>query len=117
MRTSHAAKREAWRQRLARRGESGLLLAEFCRREGVSVKNFYYWKRRLGELATASQQPAFVPVRVAETSPLPLEIELPNRGVVRVPRDLARGQLTEIIRAVAAAPMHSAASSKGARRC
>jgi transposase-like protein len=116
MRTSHAAKREAWRQRLARRGENRLSLAEFCRQEGVSVKNFYYWKRRLGERATAPQ-PAFVPVRVGEASPVHVEIELPNRGVVRVPGDLAREQLTEIIQAVAAAPMQPATRSKGARRC
>jgi hypothetical protein len=118
MRTSHAAKREAWRQRLERRDESRLSLAEFCRQERVSVKSFYYWKRRLGELTAASQELAFVPVRIAEARRVSLEIELPNEAVVRVPMDLARERLTEIIHAAAVAPAHSReGSAKGSRQC
>jgi hypothetical protein len=117
MRTSHAAKREAWRQRLARRGASQLSLAEFCRQERVSVKSFYYWKRRLGELTATSQPPAFLPVRIAETCMTSLVIQLPNRARLRVPTDLARERLTEIIEAAGAARAQSAAASKGKRRC
>lgn len=118
MRTSQAAKREAWRQRLARRSASQLSLAEFCRQEHVSVKNFYYWKRRLGELPAASQPPAFLPVRIADARPTGLVIELPNRARLRVPIDLARERLTEIIQAAGAAPAPGgAAAAKAVRRC
>jgi hypothetical protein len=118
MRTSHAAKREAWRQRLARHRVSQLSLAEFCRQERVSVKCFYYWKRRLADLAAAAQPPAFLPVRIAEPRPASLEIELPNQARLWVPVDLARECLPEIIQAAGAAPIRAAAASpKGTRRC
>ena len=37
----------AWRERLARHKKSGLTVAEFCQREGVSTATFYGWKRKL----------------------------------------------------------------------
>jgi len=118
MRTSRAAKREAWRERLTRRSLSQLSLAEFCRQEHVSVKRFYYWKRRLGESTAASQQPTFLPVRIAESGRSSLEIELPNQARLRVPVDLARERLREIIEAAGAAQApRGAAASKGKPRC
>jgi hypothetical protein len=43
-----------WRDRLARQATSGLTVAEFCRREGVSVPSWYHWRKRLGVKAQAS---------------------------------------------------------------
>jgi hypothetical protein len=43
------AKFEVWRRRLARFRSSELTVAEFCRREQVSLASYYYWSRRLGE--------------------------------------------------------------------
>jgi hypothetical protein len=37
-----------WRQRIARQRASGLSIAAFCRREGVSPATFHAWKRKLG---------------------------------------------------------------------
>ena len=34
----------AWRQRIHRQTSSGLSIAAFCRREGVSARSFYAWK-------------------------------------------------------------------------
>lgn len=39
--------RATWRKRLERQRQSGLTVAEFCQREGVSTANLYVWKRRL----------------------------------------------------------------------
>jgi transposase-like protein len=39
--------RDQWRQRIERQGESGLSIAEFCRREDVSAHSFYVWRRNL----------------------------------------------------------------------
>jgi transposase-like protein len=36
-----------WRQRLERQRASGLSIAAFCRKEGVSQAAFHAWKRRL----------------------------------------------------------------------
>jgi len=41
------ALREAWRKRIEQQPQSGLTVAEFCQREGVSPATFYGWKRKL----------------------------------------------------------------------
>ena len=38
---------DQWRQRMERQHESGLSIAEFCRRENVSPHTFHVWKRKL----------------------------------------------------------------------
>ncbi len=38
---------DQWRQRLERQRDSGLSVAEFCRREHVSSHGFYVWRRKL----------------------------------------------------------------------
>jgi hypothetical protein len=40
-RSSDPAKAAQWRRRLERFGSSGVSVARFCRREGVSVASFY----------------------------------------------------------------------------
>jgi transposase-like protein len=41
---------DQWRQRVKRQRESGLSIAEFCRRERVSPHSFHAWKRKLREV-------------------------------------------------------------------
>ena len=38
---------DQWRQLLARQRESGLSVAEFCRKEDISRQGFHAWKRKL----------------------------------------------------------------------
>ncbi len=86
----------AWRERLARHKESGLTVAEFCRREGVCGASFYQWRKRLGQpghrsetkrqpIRTSDKKNAshFVPVHVSGLRAA--EIELPGGVTVRVP--------------------------------
>ena len=40
--------RARWQALLGRAARSGLSVAEFCRREGVSTASFYTWRKRLG---------------------------------------------------------------------
>ena len=84
------AKEVLWRERLERQARSGLSIAAFCRREGLSPPSFYQWRRRLAE--SAAQRPLLMPVHVAESSePLAgIEIELPGGAVVRLPAGTAR---------------------------
>ena len=44
---------DQWRQRIARQRESGLSIAEFCRREQVSSHRFHIWKRKLRHRTSA----------------------------------------------------------------
>jgi hypothetical protein len=46
---------DQWRQRLKRQRESGLSIADFCRKENVSPHGFHAWRRKLGQ-ATSRRQ-------------------------------------------------------------
>ena len=101
-----------WQERLESYEASGLDVDVFCLREGVSRSTFYRWKDRLREgipesMATerAAQQRAesgeavFVPISLKAS---PVEIELPNGGIVRLPLSVGQAVLVEVIRAAGA---------------
>jgi hypothetical protein len=44
---------DQWGQRVKRQRESGLSIAEFCRREKISPHSFHVWKRKLGQPGSA----------------------------------------------------------------
>ena len=46
-RQSNPRKAAAWERRIARFSDSGLTVARFCVREGVSIATFHYWQRKL----------------------------------------------------------------------
>jgi transposase len=59
-----------WQQQLARLEQSGLSLAAFARREGLSSKSLYNFRHKLkssldSKLARAPAPTTFVPVRVS----------------------------------------------------
>jgi hypothetical protein len=104
LRTNHQSRLDWWRGQFQRQRKANLSVTEFCRRLGVSVTTFYYWKRRVEEAPlTASQRTSaehrlqhptasastavakFVPVSIIEpTTGTQLEIELTNACVVRL---------------------------------
>jgi len=49
-----------WSERIRRRRESGLTVAEFCEWEGVSVASFYNWQKKLRGTTSRSQSAEFV---------------------------------------------------------
>jgi putative transposase len=103
--------REEWRQRVKRQRQSGLTVADFCRREGVSSAAFYLWRQKLqGKSRStskrkAAQKPATIrasavepvpkvpsesafvqlPVPRANTSPW-IELVLAEGTIIRVPQ-------------------------------
>jgi transposase-like protein len=101
-----------WQERLESHKASGLSVDEFCLREGVSRSTFYRWVDRLKDGVpeplkaeesareqAESGQAAFVPISLKAS---PVEIELPNGGVVRLPLGVGQVVLVEVIRAVGA---------------
>ena len=87
-RNGHSASRDTarqtWRDRFERFGDSPHTVAAFCRREGVSVPSFYYWKRQLdGDGASTDDSPRLLPVCLT-ASPTPVELVLTNGLVVRL---------------------------------
>jgi transposase-like protein len=101
-----------WQERLESYKASGLSLDEFCLREGVSRSTFYRWMDQLKDGIPESMvaekeareraesgQAVFVPISLKAS---PVEIELPNGGVVRLPLGIGQVVLVEVIRAVGA---------------
>ncbi len=101
-----------WQERLASREASGLSIDEFCADEGVSRSTFYRWIQRLKEgvpdavkeegasLALADiAEPKFLPVSVTAS---PIEIELPNGGLVRLPVGVGQAVIVGVVEAVSA---------------
>ena len=101
-----------WKQRLDSFKQSGLSIELFCLQEGLSQSTFWRWTKQLQggipksllEEKTAreraeSGEAKFLPISL-KTSPV--EIELPNGGIVRVPLGVGQAVLLEVIQAVGA---------------
>ena len=101
-----------WQERHESFKASGLSIDEFCLREGVSRSTYYRWVDQLktgipesmqvekdARERAESGQAAFVPITLKAS---PVEIELPNGGVVRLPLSVGQVVLVEVIRAVGA---------------
>ena len=102
-----------WQERLESYRASGLEVDVFCLQEGVSRSTFYRWVDRLKdgipesmkaekaarERAESAEGAAFVPISLKAS---PVEIELPNGGIVRLPLGVGQAVLVEVIRAVGA---------------
>jgi hypothetical protein len=101
-----------WQERLNSFKASGLSIDEFCLQEGVSRSTYYRWVDQLKDGVPESMvaekaawekaesgEAAFVPITLKAA---PVEIELPNGGVVRLPLGVGQVVLVEVIRAVGA---------------
>jgi hypothetical protein len=96
----------AWRERLRRFQGSDSTVAEFCRREGVSVPSFYQWRRRLAETPAVSPSKnrrgsppssAFQPVLL--TGGAVVTVELPGGVRIELPAEqaLVRAVVAELL--------------------
>jgi hypothetical protein len=110
-----------WQERLESYRASDLSVDEFCLQEGVSRSTFYRWVDRLKDGTpesmvadkearehTESGEAAFVPIALKAS---PVEIEMPNGGIVRLPLSVGQVVLVEVIRAVGALRPCKAAQS------
>ena len=101
-----------WQQRLESQKASGLSVSLYCLREGMSTTTFYHWIKQLqngipeallAEEAARNKAESgdalFLPVSLKAS---PVEIELPNGGVVRLPLGVGQAVLLEVIRVVGA---------------
>ncbi len=99
-----------WQERLASREASGLSIDEFCADEDISRSTYYRWlqilkggipdtvREEAADLATAEVTEAkFLPISVTTS---PIEIELPNGGLVRLPVGVGQAVIVDVIQAV-----------------
>jgi transposase len=108
------ATRAEWTKRLKRWQSSGLDADQFARREGLEVKQLYWWRWKLGSpVSTPSGTPRLLPVRGVEPSPPPvaastappapawIDIALPDGGLVRVLPGVDAATLASMLAVVA----------------
>ncbi len=101
-----------WQDRLESYKASGLEVDVFCLKEGVSRSTFYRWVDRMkdgipesmvadkaAQERAESGEAVFVPITLKAS---PVEIELPNGGIVRLPLGVGQAVLVEVIRAAGA---------------
>ena len=102
-----------WQERLESFKASGLTIDVFCLQEGISRSTFHRWVKQLEngipksllaekaarKRAKSAEGAAFVPISLKAS---PVEIELPNGGVVRLPLGVGQAVLVDVIRAVGA---------------
>jgi len=81
-------KRRYWEVRVREWEESGLRQAEYCRQNGLKIRNFGYWKRRLSETAT---DVSFASLQV---QPNIFQTACPSAALLKVV--LGRGQKIEV---------------------
>ena len=99
-----------WKQRLEGHKASGLSLDVFCLQEGVSKSTYYRWVDQLKDgipesliaeeaaRQQAESNPAtFLPVSLKAS---PIELQLPNGGVLRLPLGIGQAALVEVVRVV-----------------
>ena len=99
-----------WKQRLESHKASGLSLDVFCLQEGVSKSTYYRWVDQLKDGIPASLVAEEAARQQAESNPAtflpvslkasPIELQLPNGGVVRLPLGIGQAALVEVIRVV-----------------
>lgn len=97
-----------WQERMANRKASGLSIDQFCADEDISRATYYRWAQKLKagipdevreEGASLSVTEAkFLPVSITTS---PIEIELPNGGLVRLPVGIGQAAIVAAIQAVA----------------
>ena len=102
-RRADPATRRLWQQRLGRFRHSGLTVAAFCDREGISLASFYAWRRRLQ--ADTATEPRLVPVRLVTPPPsAPVELLLPSGCVLRLSPDCDLAWLRQLLPLLGVAP-------------
>ena len=94
-----------WRRLIGGQAGSGFSIRTWCRKHSVQEASFYWWRRRLAEGAAAPPEPAFVPVRLAEsaaphTEP-EIEILLGEDRRVRVRGAVDRQALADVLAVLA----------------
>ena len=102
-----------WQERLESFKASGLTIDVFCLNEGVSKSTFCRWTKQLKDgipeemlaekaardRVESAEGAAFVPISLKAS---PVEIQLPNGGIVRLPLGIGQVVLVEVIRAAGA---------------
>lgn len=86
---------------LSAQPRSGLGVSAYCRRAGISVSSFYYWRQRERKrdrsARAAAEQPSFVELVHRPQVSACFRVELRNGTVVEVPSGFRGDELRELV--------------------
>lgn len=90
----------AWRELVARQGQSGLSVAAFCQLEGISPCSLYAWRKRLRSVARTDKGMTVVPAgREQETGFIDLGALGHGSGArCEIRLDLGGGVVLQLVR-------------------
>lgn len=94
------AKRESWEQHLREWRRSGLSQIEYCRRQGISIKCFGYWKRILstaGVAVTLVEVPVPRPAVVAFSQRAPLRLRITDSYWIEIENNFDPENLNQVL--------------------
>jgi len=92
-----------WSAILKEAQESGLSGAEFCRRKGLNIKVFYWWRKRFGLTRKRGGKNSLVPVVIREKQksfgvfPQTFEVSFPDGRSLKVPQGFDPKSLKRLI--------------------
>ena len=71
-------KHRTWMTMVQQQFESGLSVAEWCSKNQVSTKSFYYRRKQLRAEVLQSNNPMFAEIQPAASNPIPANNALPE---------------------------------------
>jgi transposase-like protein len=106
MKRSHRRGIEFWRPIVDGQRSSGLAVAAYCRKHGISKCSFYNWRGRLRRPAQSkvTPTPPFVELKTPIPSTASIEICLPSERRLLVRRGFDRDLLVELVRTLEGLP-------------
>jgi len=104
---SDAVATRRWVERLKRFAFANQTVAAFCAVEGVSLSNFYLWRRRLAQsVPSPVRVPTVVPIHVAppDRPTTPIELTLPSGATLQFPADVSPEMLVAVLQGLEKRP-------------
>lgn len=87
--------KESWKKRFEQQSVSGLSIAQWCKRQGLRVNQFYYWRKRLDNGGLVESSESFVRVGIGSSEPVELLIGEQYR--LKVPANFDRAALKSLL--------------------
>lgn len=85
--SSGIEQRQFWQMAMEAHQESGLSIAAFCKKEGISQAAYYYWRRKLaGGLPKSKEKssPEFLEVVLPKSNNAALELVFSSGNTLRI---------------------------------
>ena len=100
---SNTDRRQFWQMVIDTCKESGLSIAAFCKKEGISEAAYYYWRKKLIGTTVESNRknpPAFIEVALPQSNATSLELVLSSGNTLRINPGADNKMLSDVLSAL-----------------